>query len=257
MMRDVHRLFVLLLLGALFISAPVSAHYLSLGAHHSYTRLKFDNPSDLEGFLAGFSAEGGGEWSCCWGGLFTDLRLEGTWNAGPITGEPCQRSDITEYRAQWDLGLSFCFCDCCLLRPYGGVGYDYFKNDQEPESVDLTYRYTKYFTVAGLELRCYIGEWFALGLKGAWRPDFYSRLKVISEKLEVRRREGYRAELPLTFFLQGRCCSPCWATVTVAPYFDWNRFGKVKEETSLGTPFPVPRLICWSGGVRLLFALNF
>lgn len=241
-------------LGLLLLFSPLSATEWNVyvGPHFHYTNLKFNNPENLEGYAGGVTA--GIDFSWCY--LFSNVEFEGTWNAGPITGCPCERSDLTEYFVEGKLGANFSFCcDQLCFQPYTGFGWDRFENEQDPKTVSLCYRYDKLFVPVGFYLNwifCNCNSW---GLQFEWRPDVSSCLKLLHIDLKTRCEQAFRVQSPIRFNYDDCCRCGFW--LEVVPFYDWNKFGQVKEKNEDGVDLPIPSLRRWNVGLRLLFGWEF
>ena len=188
-------------------------------------------PSDIKGYAAGVTAAIELDW--CY--LYSRVEFEGTWNAGPITGTPCERSDIQEYFVEGQLGGNFCFCyNSLVFRPYTGFGWDRYENEQDPKTVQLCYRYDKLFVPLGFHFEWIFFHYNSVGFQFEWCPDIYSCLDLLGFSLDVEHKQAFRAQLPIRFNKSDWCRCGFW--VGVVPFFDWNQFGKVKEKNSDGVP---------------------
>lgn len=218
---------------------------LYVGPHFNYMRTHFNNPSFVEGYVGGMTA--GIQFPISY--LHTSIDFEGSWNAGPITGEPCQRSSIREYFLEWKMGIR-----CWNFLPYSGFGWDEFVNTQDPNLAALTYRYNKLFVPIGLFV-----DWnqkcFHVGLQLEYRHDVHAHLSVVGIGLKPKWGWGARATLPITekFHLWNQKI----LTLTFVPFFDWNRFGKVVLKNSVGAKLKIPPLIRWDLGTRILFGYQW
>ncbi len=221
------------------------------GPHFNYTRLRFDTPFELEGYMGGAAAGAEYQYNC----LFTSAEVEGYWNAGPITGRPCQRSSLTEFFAQWKLGGNFFRGYGCLnIKPYTGIGYNRFENEQAPEGISLKYEYEKIFVPAGVYTYWWLSPCIKVGAQFEWRFDVESCLDVASLHFNNKLEHGYRAQLPLDASLRyGRCCF----NLSVIPFFDWNRFGRVDDSSPNDVPIDIPELTRWNAGLRVLFGCYY
>lgn len=223
-----------------------------IGPHFHYTTVEFDTPTDIKGYAAGITA--GVTYTWCY--LFSRIEFEGTWNAGPITGTPCERSDLQEYFLEGQLGGCFSFCcDQLVFQPYTGFGWDRYENEQEPKTIGLCHRYDKLFVPLGFHLDWIFYNYNRVGIQFEWRPDVTACLTLLGIDLDTECRQAFRVQAPIRFH-NDPCC-PCGFWVEVVPFFDWNAFGKVKERNSDGVRLPIPSLIRWNLGLRLLFGWEF
>lgn len=225
-----------------------SSWYMDAGPHFSYTRMNFDNPSHLSGYTGGVTAEIGNHYKY----FFSNLEFEGTWNAGPFTGTPCQMSSLTEYFLELKLGGSFSRCKRIYFDPYTGFGWDRFENEQDPDTAALLYRYDKLFIPVGFYLYGVLDCNMKLGVQFEWRPDVFSRLEIISIHLHNKCENGFKVQLP---FEWTNYCQTWF--FKVIPFFDWNEFGEVQETNSVGVPLDIPDLVRWYAGLRFLAGYKF
>ncbi len=237
-----------LLIQASVLSAESKVY---VGPHFNYTRLHFDNPSNLEGYMGGVTV--GGEYQCSC--LFTALDFEGYWNAGPITGRPCQRSSLTEYYLEWKLGTSFwqC-CNCVLVKPYVGFGYNRFLNEQDPQNHGLCYTYNKLFVPLGFYAYAYLNPTLRGGIQFEWRPDVYSCVNIIHIGLNTKLEHAFRVQLPIEWTFD-YCCR-CF-DLSIVPFFDWNEFGEVCDSSPNWVKVDIPHLTRWNVGLRVLLGYHF
>ncbi|MGA8164680.1 MAG: hypothetical protein WB791_06605 [Waddliaceae bacterium] len=222
-----------------------------LGPQFNYMRLHFDNPSYLQGYMGGITVGGEYQWKC----LFTGADFEGYWNAGPITGRPCERSSLCEYLLEWKLGRSVYRSNrCVLFKPYLGLGWDRFKNEQNPQGVGLGYTYHAVFIPIGFYAYHLVNNGCRYGIQFEWRPDVYSCVRVFSTNFRTKKEHAFRIQLPLEMSY------PLWCGCIgfhVVPFFDWNRFGKVHDATSNRVNVEIPRLTRWYLGLRVLLGYDF
>lgn len=220
------------------------------GPHFNYVRLEFNNPSDLQGYEVGVTAG-----ASCWSNWFYgNVQFEGSWNAGPFTGDPCQKSELTEYFLELKLGGTLHWDDFSL-QPYTGFGWDRLENLQDPNSARLLYEYDKLFIPIGFTFFWELWE-AELGLQFEWTPDVYGNLELLGIDLDPDWAYGYRVELPFQKFYKSDSI-PGWFTLAVVPFFDWNKFGKIEEATCTGATLEIPRLVRWSLGLRALVGYQF
>lgn len=220
----------------------------SAGPQFNYVRLEFNNPSYLDGYAGGVVSRIG--YHC--NTFFGNLDFEGTWNASKITGEPCQRSSLSEYFLNLQLGGSFPWCSMCF-DPYIGFGWDRFENTQDPSTANLCYQYDKLFIPVGFyytwALCC---TTFTLHFE--WRPDVWSRLNLFSIHMSPDWAYAFRAEGVWKRWYQSESC--CY-TFSWIPFFDWNKFGKVREKNSVGSVLTVPELVRWNLGLKAVIGIQF
>lgn len=234
---------------------PAAKKYIYAGPHFNYINIEFNNPTDLKGYVGGATA---GLGICC-GWFFSNAEAEGSWTAGPITGTPCQRSEVTEYFAELKVGGVFSFwCSRFCFQPYTGFGWNRFENEQDPKTAALCYRYDKLFIPLGFYFDWIFCNCNFLGLQFEWRPDVDSCLNLLNIDLDTQKEQAFRVQAPLRLnnnYYRGNHCYRFWAEFV--PFFDWNKFGKVEEKNSDGVPLPIPSLIRWSLGLRLIFGAEF
>ncbi|MGE3953765.1 MAG: hypothetical protein AB7F31_01020 [Parachlamydiales bacterium] len=221
------------------------------GPHFNYTHLKFNNPSDLEGYQGGVTT---GLTAQC-GRYFSNLNFEGTWNAGRITGVPCQRSSLAEYFVELQVGRGCLFCSSWFI-PYVGFGWDRFENRQDPGQANLLYQYDKLFIPVGFYLMREFCGWEG-ALQFEFRPDVYDNLRLVGLNLDPHWGYAFRVQLPFRrdFILPWWKCRHM--TFRLVPFFDYNRFGRVRVLNSVEAPLVIPRLERWSAGLRVLVGTIF
>lgn len=221
-----------------------------VGVQHNYVNLRFDSPDHLEGWLTGINL--GAQYQWCW--AYSAIDFEGYWNIVPLSGAPCQRSRLEEYLLDWKIGASIRCCQL-VLKPYVGFGWNYLRNKQDPDGGGLTYQYNKLVVPVGLTA-CYpLFKCASIGLNGEWRPDVYARLKFIGRKWTISKENAFRIAVPLNI-----CFDWCWCgcpSLSIAPFYDWNRFGNIRRETSTHVHFPIPQLTRWDLGLFVVFGLTF
>lgn len=219
------------------------------GTHFNYTQIDFDAPSSLQGYTGGADAGIG----CKYGGFFSQIGFEGSWNAGPITGTPCQRSSTTEYFLEWKLGWSIsAWRRQLFIDPYTGFGWDRFYNTQDPAGADLAFRYDKLFVPVGLYLYWRFYDCTRLGVQFEYRPDVYAKLDLIGISLDAKGEEAYRVQIPLVL---ESCCHRF--NLSFVPFFDWSEYGRVEETNSAGALLAIPELIKWEIGLRMILDLKY
>lgn len=237
------RIFLLLLTASLWARSDVSFY---AGPHFNYTRLYFDNPSHLHGYMAGVTSGFKQEWC----NFFYSVDFEGSWDAGPITGVPCQRSDLSEYFLELKLAGHVHWCQFCFA-PYTGFGWDRFENEQDPDTAALKYRYDKLFVPLGFFLNWNGCDWKS-GIQFEFRPDVDKWMKVVGVSLTPNWGYGVRVQLP---FEKYYCCRSL--ILKIIPFFDWNEFGQVRITNSAGASLEIPRLLRWNFGLRTLLGYEF
>ncbi|MEM7175724.1 MAG: outer membrane beta-barrel protein [Chlamydiota bacterium] len=235
-------------LSLLFATAHAHQTEVYAGPHFNYMRISFNNPSHLEGYAAGITT--GIQYVHSY--FRGSLDFEGTWNAGPITGEPAQRSSIYEYFLDLNLGPTFSW-NRWQFQPYTGFGWDRFNNKQNPSGSALSFRYDKLFVPVGFYVN-WMTTMFKVGLQFEFRPDVYQNLKLIGIDLDPSWGYAFRTQLLIKQFF-----SFSWGRmfVNVIPFFDWNRFGKIYEENSVGATLDISRLLYWKLGARVLVGVEF
>jgi hypothetical protein len=223
-----------------------------IGPHFNYTSVEFNTPNEIKGYAGGVTA---GIDLCC-GCLFSSGLFEGTWNAGPITGTPCQRSDLMELFTELKVGGCFSYCcDTLWFKPYVGFGWDRYENEQDPKRASLCYTYEKLFVPVGFYLTQILCDCTSWGIQFEWRPDVHACLELLGHDLKIRCEHAFRVQSPIRF--QSNSCCACLFWAEVVPFFDWSCFGKVKEKNSDGVELPIPALTRWNLGLRLLFGKDF
>ena len=224
---------------------------ISAGPHFNYTRLDFNNSSDLEGYMGGVTLEG----KACCGCLFSEVDFEGYWNSGPITGLPCERSSLREYFVEWKLGGNFYSSHCCyLMQPYIGFGWNQFQNEQNPQGGSLTYCYDKLFVPIGFMAAWFLDCGISAAIQLEWRPDVYSRIHFSMFEFDVDLENAFRLQIPIKTSFNFGCQT---LELKVVPFFDWNQFGEVRESTPLQEVVILPQLTRWNLGLRVLLGYCF
>ncbi len=242
----------LLLLFA-FPMLTLSAHTFNVhaGPFFNYTRIDFDAPKDLEGYMGGVKAGLG--YTHKW--FYSNADFEGSWNAGPITGKPFQRSEVAEYFAEIQMGPRFCYSQGRgRFIPFIGFGWNRLRYRQEPDMFNLLYEYDKLFIPVGFHLSWAFSPFFTLGSFFEWRPDVYSRLDVLSSNLHNDKENAFRAELPLIVTMNQPC--QCFS-LSFVPFFDWSKYGEDTVTNSFGASMKIPDLTRWNLGLRLLAKYEF
>lgn len=221
------------------------------GPHFNYVHMRFDNPDYLDGYAGGLTAGVG--YDTRW--FFTNLDFEGTWNASSITSENNQRSTISEYFLDWNIGPKIMFYDDRFsLGFYSGFGWDQFNNYQDPNGMNLKYAYDKLFIPLGLNFTMFVNRYFEWGIEAEWRPDVYSRLEIASTHFNNHCQSAFRVQSPFKINFSS-CCSGGF--VTIIPFYDWSEYGAVQERISTGATFKVPALYRWYLGLRVLLGYAF
>jgi len=241
---------VMILLQAISCAAESEIY---IGPHFHYTRVDFNTPTDVEGYMGGVTVGGGYQWC----NLFTNVDFEGSWNSGPITGVPCERSSLREYFLEWKAGRDFCqkcFDKVFVFRPYVGFGWDRFINQQNPQGMGLKYEYDKLFVPVGIYAYWLENSCFKCGVQFEWRPDVYSCLRLSSANFNIEWDQAFRAQLPIE--MSWAWCCQCF-DLKIVPFFDWNRFGRVKDESPNQVMVDIPELTRWNLGLRVLLGYNF
>lgn len=224
-------------------------HHFFVGGQQCYTQLKFNNPSTLDGFLTGVAAAYRFEY-CRY---FASVNYEGYWTTGGLTGDACQRSNLSENFVYLDTGYLFYITSYLDLGPYIGVQYDLLRNAQDPQHHPLVYNFQKINLPVGLKVLFNIEQYLTVGIVGEVRPDVFSEVCVVNTTLRLHKKLGARVETPLVFHIN----PPSFFDLCLIPFFDWNEFGSATEKNSQGIPFPIPDLIRWEIGVRLLAGFHF
>lgn len=223
----------------------------SIGPYFAYSGMDDDRKAELHGYVGGVTVAVEGECDC----YFSALEFEGTWNAGRYTGNPCERSSITEYFVNWKIGTPFT-CKGICFKPYVGFGYDYFCNEKNPDTSRLEHRYKKLFIPVGFTAFHSLGCDSSLGFQFEIRPDVYVRMKLRSEDLDTENEFAYRVALPFQTSWESPCCGTC-LNVELVPFFDWSRYGRVKEKSPYKAPLDIPELSRWYAGLKLLIHCDF
>lgn len=213
-----------------------------------YSRINFNGPSPVDGYMAGVAIGFSWEKSA----LFTQLGLKGAWNISSITGEPCQKSSVADYLLSWKFGskaLSF-----CGITPYTGVGYNLFENCLYPSAARINYRYNKVFLPIGFYALFRPFRCARVAVSLEWRTDLYADLHFSSERLSIKRRGALHLQIPAALQVGGSCSR---LSLSAAPFFEWNQFGGVKEKNFVDASLKIPPLTIWNLGVRLFLSSYF
>lgn len=242
-------LFLLLAFSPLAASEWSSS--VAIGPQFAYSGMDDDREKELHGYVGGvvIAAE-----ACC-DCYFSSLEFEGTWNAGRYTGDPCERSSLTEYFVNWKLGTTYT-CQGICFKPYVGFGYDYFRNEQNPKTSGLEHRHKKLFIPVGFSALQSLGCDSQIGLQIEIRPDVYSRMKLRGENLDTENEFGYRVALPFQTTWEVPCSCTCLQLEWV-PFFDWTRYGKVKERSPYKVLLDISETSRWYAGLKLLIHCDF
>jgi hypothetical protein len=249
------RILTLTMLSLLFGSAHAGRHFkFYVGPHLNYMRLKFNNPNQLGGCTTGVTS--GLVFMKKW--FFANVDYEGYFNTGLMHGALCQTGKVQEQLLALRLGANWHPYNCFSLNGYLGVGFDRFLNRQDPsdecgETDGLLYKYTKLTIPLGFCADWHITDNSSVGLQPEWRPDVFARLHVLCENLNNECNNAFRIALPFkhTFKRNDH------VRLYVAPFFDWNRFGKVCQTDCNGNLISIPALTRWDLGVRLVFCFQF
>lgn len=238
-LRLISSFFLVFLL--IFPLTTTATFYLNVGPHHNYTRMKFNNPQKLDGFLTGLTVNTGYKFN----GFSIFANYEGYWSAPNLYGNPCQESKVSEQLVFGAFKYRYSF-----FALYLGFGYNFFKNTQDPRTADLTYRFKKLILPVGVQFYWDISSHFAMSLQGEARPDVWSRIRVIKKNFNAEKKLAARIQLPFQFKYDN-------FSFRLIPFFDWNRFGKTTKKLSNCIPFAIPKLTRWDLGLRLLFGYCF
>lgn len=262
-----------------------SSYSLNVGPTFNYARFRLGdrnlvtdaNPylPNIQGYLAGIHADFTYSHVC---NIFARLRFDGRWNAGNVSFHPnaefpnrgCGRWKVRDFRPEFDLGYTFGLGDCSQwsITPYTGVGYISLQTQlrQTATGVNTNPRrtYSDVYVPVGVQIDWMREECFEIGLNAEYRIGVSSHRKetirgvtpVVSEKISLRRAQGFLVEVPLTWHADSCHCWD-WST-KVVPYVDWNRFGNRK--TVRGTVVPATesfRLQSVYAGLHVDFGVNF
>lgn len=240
-------------------------HDYHVGIKHGYRRMKFDNPSKLDGFMTGLST--GFNFSKKY--FIANINYDGYWNTPLLRGNPCQTSKVHEHLVSFSFGGCFKKNDRYMFKALVGLGFDRFLNHQDPndcpgnQTDGLYYYYNKLFVPVTV-----CGSWMAtdhttIGLSAQWRPDVFARLKVRIKQndctpllcctLKNERRHGVHVAAPITHKLHRNDRF----YIQITPFFDWNRFGGICACNQNGNPYSIEKLTNIDAGVYCLFGTQF
>lgn len=219
-----------------------------IGTDFNYLRMHFNNPSYLEGYAGGVIGEVDYQHAYFKG----TLGFEGTWNAGPITGDPSQKSSIYEYLLYANFGPTLSWGKW-QFDPYVGFGWDRFNNEQKYGIWKLSYLYDKLYIPIGYQIYWNLTH-YRFGLQAEFRPDVYQRLLLVSIHLDPRWGYAFRTQLSVQQQFPFN-----WGEVNISfrPFFEWNRFGSVHEKNSFGSTLDIPRFLLCKVGIHFLIGVEF
>lgn len=242
------RLFSLLciLLGTLSLEGT----HFYLGPHFNYTRINFVMPEKIDGYLWGVTA-GAVEYFNCFS---ADVHFEGSWDTNYLRGDPAQKAEIKDYLLEARIGYSWEICPDVCGHVRVGYGWNRFEYVDQPGSNEALVRYTKHSIPIGFTVESPLSCNSTLGVFFEWRPDVGADFSVASIDLDIKKENAYRLEVPYKFYTQTRC--GCMK-VTIAPFYDWSRFGQASGTVEGNKPVVVPSLKRWSLGLRMLFGMDY
>lgn len=232
-----------------------------LGVAPTYSWLDFDNPGQLKGTLIGAAAGYEQLWSTCdcWS-LYLHLLGEGFWTTNELTGSPCQESSIQEYVGEAQLGVGWWSgCDAMCIG-YIGFGYDNYQNCQDPATASLRYTFTKLYIPIGIKAIWQLSDCWTITPEASFRPDVYANVELgewLDEKIDFG--HAYRLQLALSYawhpqlYYGGCCASPVFFRADLMPFFDWSRFGKIKDPCGFSSSTLTRSML----GCRLSLSLLF
>lgn len=260
MMRNLRILliFCVFLIPSLLSGRPAECRTLQVnaGPTFNFARYQFGCLPKMEGYLAGvhFDFEHGhpSNW-------YLGLRFDGRWNAGFVCGCQDLKSEIKDYRTEFDLGYRFSKCNIRSFTPFAGIGFYYLSNEFEPQ--EIAYRYFNVFVPVGFKSEWLVNDCFKWGLNFEYRIDAWTRMKLdspciqICDKIKLNRTQGLLLEVPLTWKF-GECSCVDYQ-VKVVPLFDWNRFGRADEANENGLCIEIQKLNQWYLGLHVDLGIRF
>lgn len=184
-----------------------------LGPHYSYTRVENKAERSGGGVTAGAEA--------VHRSYFANIEFEGTWSRA-----------FNVYLLDGRLGCVFC-TDRFLIKPYSGFGWNRC-------NICELQGFHKLFVPLGFYAIYCPCSWLRGGVQFEYRFDVFSK----SDCIELKNEHGLRVEIPLEYIY----CRT--VSVSLVPFYDWNRFGKNDERE-------LPALTHWSAGLRVLVGVLF
>lgn len=104
------------------------------------------------------------------------------------------------YFTEGKFGYNFQFCNCLLVTPYVGFGFEYVNNHIVHTSLKLKYR--NYFAALGGKIDLFMYGNFSIGLDAQWQPQLDSTVKL-SQYSQIRfklpNKGGFELQLPLRY----------------------------------------------------------
>ncbi len=259
-----HRYFIL---AALLISASISASDFedqtfqnNAGPTFNIARFKLGCIPKIQGYLAGIHFD--------WihskpSRFYMNLEFDGRWNAGFVCGDLDTKSQIKDYRTQFDVGYNWFLSDekQSFITPFVGVGFYHLSHELKPCNI-MTYRYFNVFVPVGINaLWCAKEDRFDIGLQFYYRADAWTRLKMTipcietCDKIELKRSHGFHAEMPFIWYHSWNRRANF--QTKIVPFFDWNRFGRADEANCNGICLNIPRLDQWYLGLHIDLGIRF
>ncbi len=260
----------------LLLTVPLHARRFStnFGIDFNYARFKLDNVAPQSGYLAGphFDFSYKKPWS-----VYTGVNFDGRWNAGLICScnDLCNtgcleggnaQADVNDYFADWQLGYYFDNDEKTLNAvPFIGVGFQHLSYQLEPNV--MRYKYRQIYVPVGLEMLYNSPRDFSIGFKAVYRAGVYNRLRVstpcveddcdspCSDQIKLRYSHGAYFEVPAV--LHYRQDKDVGFHITLAPFFDWNRFADTCDCNSNGVVFPIPVNKRWYVGMNMNLGVTF
>lgn len=192
---------------------------ISLGYDGSYLHYeeKDANGNFLDkdtGYMQGLAAEARYETAALWSRITFDytkgvnVKYQGFLQPGNI---PLSIYNMPEkiYRYEADLGYKAFNFGTATLTPYVGIGYRWWRRDDDSVPYGYAEKYTWYYGVAGLNYVWRIDRW-TVGADASAHLPFNMELKTdyagafsTEETLTLARIVGFSAELPFTYDVSG------------------------------------------------------
>lgn len=143
------------------------------------------------------------------------FNTEFDWLTGDLNRKNHRPSRYAHYYLGYGrVGYNWLVCNCLLVTPYVGLGYDYV--DNHIRGSDLTMRYRDYYGIAGGRIDFLMYDGFSIGIDGQWQPQLDSSVRLSNYKgirFKLEHKSGYELQLPLCYRF---CCDQL--VLTISPY---------------------------------------
>lgn len=259
-MRNLKFSIFFLILSSLALARPYEeqTYQINAGPLFNYARFNVQGLPRIDGYLSGLHFDVQRAYPSYW---YTTCRFDGSWNAGSIRGDQNLKTFIRDYRPECNLGYSvISFNKQYAVTPFVGLGFYYLSNSLQPNI--MRFRYFNIYVPFGINFLLLARRPFQLGFYLSYRFDAWTRAKLTTpaiqtpqRKLKLKQTYGLHAELPFTWV--DTRCKRANIQARVAPFFDWNHFGRSKQTTNEQVLFPIPELDRWYLGLHVDFGFNF